>query len=302
MDASQVVTDINTLVFKSDLFKHDNLITDKGNVTLITKITLVTSTAAIVSAAVAVLLLIFTACLFKEWRRSYKNQLLIQLILIRFTYTLLRYLHDILKFYANKDQLGGVVYLDKYLMIYTELTLILFMLIFTRHMYEKLVKVFDKRRSIWKVSLGTRIVSCLTSIVVYLLFGWGSNGVTFKIFFLYLGVLKWPLLLGNAVMLFVIMKTVIKSNRIVQHRRNLRPVCVISLLMFTLCFNQMFVDIYKLVHFFYKLPSVTLIISNTLTVFQCTFSVIFWIFGNKNTCLLWKNQYRKICFCCSASN
>lgn len=260
---------------------------------------LIFSSVGMILCTLALLLLILTAILFVEWRSSYKNQLLIQFMLARFFYTFVRYLNDIQNIFDIYNIFEEVVTLDVLLLIYSEMALVSWMFVFSRQMYLSLVKVFDPESvSIWKVSLCAWIVpgvlSCLLCVLYYV-----QKDMEAIDFVFYIIIIKWPVLIINAVLLVLVFKSVLKSNSMNTntYRSNFRIVLVMVVMIFMFCFQQMFIDVYKLLFFYIEEISViaaSLFTSNIVTMYHCAFSILFWVFGNRNTRTLWKFKRKEL--------
>lgn len=266
----------------------------------ITELTVVLSSFGLVLSACALLFLILTACVFAEWRKKFKNQLLIQFMLSRFMYTFIRYFFDIMAVYDLCISADCIIYLDEITMIYTEMALIAWMFVFTKHMYSSLVTVFSLTRpSMWKVSMATWITPMIASVISFMVYRL-QDGKDVLFFFIYLAVIKWPVLIANATLLIIILKSIKKKNksRVDDNKSNARLVIVMNILISTFCFQQVFIDIYKLLHIILDLRPTPLIAFNIGLMYHCAFSITFWVLGNVETRKLWKNR----CCCCTKSH
>ncbi|XP_060801240.1 uncharacterized protein LOC132901939 [Amyelois transitella] len=249
----------------------------------------VTSSIGIALSACAFILLVLTAVRFPEWRQSYKNQLLIQFMFARILYTFVRYVYDIRNFFelCNRD---CVIILDKFLMTYTEVVLIAWMYMFTKHMHDSLVKVFNvEERTIWKLSLWTWFIPGLLSLILSLSY-YFQKDKDIIFYLIYLLLVKWPFLSFIAVLLISILRSVLNSNQSTENNLKITIVMVVLVIVFSI--HQFIIDITKLiyivllnnyVHYIFGIGSIVLL-------YHCAFSIIFWVFGNANTRKLWSNN------------
>lgn len=236
----------------------------------------------IVLLACTLCLLILTAGLFKEWRQNYKNQLLIQFMFSRFLYALRGYVSsrmhtEIITFHT----IGSLT------MIYTELALVFWMFVFSKHMYDCFVKVFKLRNpNLYLVSLCTWLLPGVITLVFYLSFC-VKNEQYHRNVLICLFVVKWPVICVVFIFLILILRSILKFN-LSNSESNTRIIVVINILIFSFCIHQMFADIYRIV---YKIDNATkyVVISfNILSMYHCTISILFWVFGNSKTREMWK--------------
>ncbi|KAG6461285.1 hypothetical protein O3G_MSEX012531 [Manduca sexta] len=261
------------------------------NETILTILTLVCSSIGIALSAAALLLLFLTAILYAEWRRNYKNQLLIQFMIARFLYTFVRYFYDIrnvLNWYINND---AAIYFDMLWMFYTETTLVFWMYTFSKQMYDSLVKVFVvENKKLWKVSVIAWLMPALITIALMLLF-YIYHELSYNLFFFYILFVKWPMLIANAVLIILALKSVLKNNKS-GAESNGRIVVVMIILIFMFCIQQVLIDSYKIMYILllhkYSLSSHLLLTGNILSLYHCAFSIIFWVFGNAKTRRMWR--------------
>lgn len=268
------------------------ILASENDTSLMTIITLTFSTIGIALSGAAIVLLLLTAYLFVEWRQNYKNQLLIQFMISRFLYTVVRYLYDINNVFSLCVNDGCVIYLDVLAMVYTEMLLISWMFIFSRNMYESFVNILVADPSnIWRVSIPAWIVPGCASLLLHLLFKLQKNH-DFLMFFVYLILFKWPVLIANAVTLSLVLKSILKIN-LSKTENNKRIILVMIALIFMFCFQQLLLDTIKIVHALfvtqYTISSYILILSNIFLFYHCALSIIFWVFGNEKTRKLWKS-------------
>lgn len=273
-----------------------NVLPPTNDSNLFTAFTFSLSTAGILLSATTVILLILTAILFKEWRESYKNQLLIQFMIARFIYTFVRYFYDVKRVFGFCVRHDCIIYLDQFSMVYTEATLISWMFVFTKQMYDSLVKVFAiEKPNIIKVSLLTWILPGIVSVILYCLF-YLQNDSDFQYFYMYILLVKWPVLIGTAVLLIIILRSVMKTNKN-SAGKNSRIVFVMILLICMFCVQQLILDGYKIAYvivlYRYSLSTYVLLIGNIFLMYHCPFSIIFWVFGNAKTRLLWMQRFKR---------
>ncbi|CAH0626912.1 unnamed protein product [Chrysodeixis includens] len=252
-----------------------------------TIVTLVCSSIGIALTAAALTLLVLTASLFPEWRKSYKNQLLIQLMFARLFYSAFRFFIDLQKMFQTCPLTQKFLSGDLFGMFYTEMVLVLWMFIFSRQMYISLVKVFAENSSIWGVSLFAWLGPVAVTSILYALFTSGDK--FYKYFVLYLMVFKWPVLIANAVILILVLKSVITNSIKTENCR--RIIVVMIILIFTFGFYQIVVDVCKIyyirVTYNGGIMQTLLMISNILSMYHCAFSITFWVLGNASTRKLW---------------
>lgn len=259
----------------------------KNETSIWTLVTLICSSIGIGLTAAALTLLILTASLFAEWRKNYKNQLLIQLMFARLFYSAFRFFIDLQKLLHICPLTNKFVSLDIFFMFYTEMVLVLWMFIFSRQMYISLVKVFAENSSIWIVSLcawmGPGVVTCL----LYLLFTSGDK--YYKYFVLYFLLFKWPVLIANAVILILVLKSILTNSIKTENSR--RIIVVMIILIFTFGFYQIVVDVFKLYYIRTTYTSGVMktifLVSNIMSMYHCAFSITFWVLGNASTRKLW---------------
>lgn len=264
---------------------------------IFTTVTFSISTFGMLLSILALLLLITTACLFREWRKNYKNQLLIQFMIARCAYTFVRYYFDIrimFNFVSYCKENDCIVYMDKVLMIYTEITLVGWMVVFSRQMYVSLVVVFNpKTLNIWKVSLATWFIPVIFTIIMRALYAL-QVGKDLIVYFFYLATVKWPALIVNAVILIMILMSLTKSTdtNFNSQANNKKLIVVMNFMLWSFCFQQVFGDVYKLVYIVFNLPTHLLVFLNICTVYHCAATLIFWVLGNANTRSMWKTKLR----------
>lgn len=276
--------------------EHGSVIHPSNNETSFwTIFTLTCSSVGIALSAAALALLILTAFLFAEWRQSYKNQLLIQFMLARLFYTSVRFFSDIQHVFKMCSTSDSLIFLDILTMIYTEMVLIAWMFVFSRQMYISLVKVFVTESNIWKVSVCAWLVPAMISLLLHTILYFSRDTYT-TFFILYVVLIKWPVLIANAVLLILVLRSVLINNR--NTEKNIRIVVVMIVLIFVFCFQQMLIDITKIVFIKFVerncIMSTSLLISNILSMYHCAFSIVFWVLGNANTRKLWKFQGRDL--------
>lgn len=264
--------------------------TSKNSSSFLTIFTLAWSSLGIALSTAALLLLILTAALFAEWRRSYKNQLLIQFMLARFLYTFVRYFGDVQKLFNICPYTGRIVLLDLVFMIYTEMALVAWMFVFSRQIYTSLVKVFTTERwSICKVSICSWLGPTTVAILLHVMFNVGQDA-THQYLVAYIVIIKWPILIANAVLLIIALRSVLRNN--MKTKKNIRIVLVMIMLIFLFCFQQMVIDMFKIVFLeiidTQNIMNTTLIITNIFSMYHCAFSICFWVLGNANTRKLWR--------------
>lgn len=283
----------NYLVYE---LEHGSVIQDLDNKTIWTTVTFTLSTIGLSLSSLALALLILTAVLFAEWRQSFKNKLLIQFMLARFLYMFLRYINDIQYIF---DNLSSTYYhwplFDLWMLIYTEMAVVTWTFIFSRQMYLGLVKVFNtESQSIWKVSIYAWIAPSVVSCLLYFLYFIHKNSNTIH-YMIYMIILKWPLLIANAVLLILVLISVLKNNK--NPKNNIKIVIVTMVMIFVFCFQQILVDIYRIVYILIQpliIMGPLMVTGNILIMYQCAFSIFFWLFGNSNTIKLWKCQRKEL--------
>lgn len=259
-----------------------------------TIVTLVSSTIGIALSILAFTALIITAVLFAEWRQNYKNQLIIQFMLARIMYTIMRYTYDIRNIF-NICDFKCVIHLDVLGLMYTECALVSWMFVFSKHMHDSLVKVFNvPKTSMWKVSFFSWVVPGFISGLLYLSYSM-QNGRDITVFLMYLFLLKWPVLCANAILLTQALLAILNTNQS-RTESNVRIIVVMIVLIFVFSFQQILVDTYKIVHLLILDECVTfyLTVLNILAIYHCAFSITFWVFGNGNTRNLWKHRNVKL--------
>ncbi|CAG9784901.1 unnamed protein product [Diatraea saccharalis] len=256
--------------------------------------TLIGSSVGLLISIIAFIMLIMTAVLFKEWRESRKNQLLIQFMIARIFYITVRYIIDFRNhFYAHEARC--VLYLDFICLVYTEYALICWMFIFSMKLNDSLVKVFNTSESpLWKVSLGTWLIPAFVTALLWISFTMQTDR-ELLFFLLYLLLLKWPVLCANAIFLITALNAVIRSN-ISKSENNVKIVLVMLILIFGFSLQQTLIDIYKIVHLLIIDYYVTfyLNIINIIMIYHCAFSILFWLFGNAKTRKLWRREKPKL--------
>lgn len=254
--------------------------------------TLTFSTIGMILSTIALVMLILTATLFSEWRRNYKNQLLTQFMIARFFYTFVRYFCDITILFEIDIHCSCPLTLGSVTKIYTEMVLLSWMFLFSKQMYECFVRVFAvKKPNVLKLSLCGWLLPAIATIIlcfcVAILNSWH-----FHFFFFYVIALKWPILCSNGFFLIVVLKSILGANKS-KTESNTRIIIVMIILIFSFCFQQAFYDIYKLINFvnnFKKTENyipVVFTFTDIISVYHCAFSIMFWLFANKETRILW---------------
>lgn len=251
-------------------------------------------TIGMIFSTVAMIFLLATFCLFVEWRRRLKNQILTQFMIARFFYTLTRYLYDV--FNICEVQIFSKFCNNFVLHVSTEASLIIWMFLFTKQMYYSFVKVFNVKKTstlivftvAWLTPLFIAVLSCVSCFLYYV-------KLQGEFICLYLLFVKWPLLIVNGVFLMMILKAIF-SRISKKTDNNFRIVIVMVTLLFTFCVQQIIVDVHKI---FYILSYDKDKISNffyfatVVAVYHCAFSIFFWLFGNKRTVELWYGGLKK---------
>uniref|UniRef100_A0A2A4JT21 G-protein coupled receptors family 2 profile 2 domain-containing protein n=1 Tax=Heliothis virescens TaxID=7102 RepID=A0A2A4JT21_HELVI len=277
--------------------EHGSVIhSPKNETSFWTIFTFAWSSVGIALSAAALALLILTAVLFAEWRKNYKNQQLIQFMLARFLYTSVRFFADIQYMFQICAISERSVFLDILAVIYSELVLIAWMFVFSRQIYIGLVKVFTtENANIWTVSLCAWLGPAVAALLLNLLF-YAGHDTNHRYLLIYILLVKWPILISNAVLLIKALRSVLKNN--MNPENNTKIVIVMIILIFTFCFQQMVLDICKIA--FFKLTlrktviSIVLTVSNIISMYHCAFSVVFWVLGNANTRKLWRFRGKEL--------
>lgn len=272
---------------------------DNGNViisnrTVATIVTFTLSTIGVTLSTVALVLVIATAVLFAQWRQNYKNQLLMQFMLARFLFTMARYFYDVTRVLEINVTPAFFTHLDLLILFYTEMVLLAWMTVFTKQMYDNLVKLFVVGHPpLWKISLATWLIPSFCATGFFVLFV-----LRFRKLFLYLVyllILKLPVLVIIAVLLIKTIKSIVTVNKS-KTESNSRIVIVMVALIFMFCIQQVIIDTYKvvaviIVNRMNELPDIihtTLVIFNIFAIYHCALSIFFWLFGNSQTRKLWK--------------
>lgn len=273
-------------------FQYGNIIIT--NDTVLSILTFTASTIGIALSIISLLLLVVTAILFSEWRQNYKNKLLIQFMLARFLYSLARYLYDVTKLFHVYLLPNFFKDLDMLILFYTEMALMAWMVVFTKHMYDCFVKLFNvEQPRVLKVSLAAWLTPLLCSTVFFILYVFTNN--TLLLYGLYLTLLKFPIIIVIAVWLIRTLKSIINVNQS-RTENNLRIIMVMIVLIFFFCIQQIVIDVYKLVvtiivHVMKEMPNIlkpALIFFNIAALYHCAIAILFWLFGNTRTRKLWK--------------
>lgn len=284
----------NDIVLPNIIMDTDNGNTVITNRTVLTILTFTTSTIGVGLSIIALVLLIVTAVLFVEWRRSFKNQLLIQFMLARFFFTIARYFYDVTKVFDLNVTPESFASLDVLILFYTEMVLLAWMAMFTKQMYNSLVKVlvFEYPR-LWKVSIATWLTPCFCATVFFIIYMIRHQFL--NIYIVYLSVIKLPVIIFIAILLIRTTKSIININ-MSRTENNSRILIVMVGLIFMFCIQQAVVDIYTLVAIIItrrknEMPIVIhiiFVILNICAIYHCAFSIMFWLFGNAQTRKLWK--------------
>lgn len=262
--------------------------------TVATILTLAISSIGIGFSAVALALLLLTAMLFAEWRQIYKNQLLIQFISARFIYVIPRYFNNVSYVFGLYELGLKTIFYRIFILLYTEVAFVFWMFIFSKQLYTSLVKVFNANEShmirdsllAWALPI---VISFLLTLLISVL-----EDSYILIHCLYFFILKWPLLISNAVLLFISLRSVLKTKT--RARNNRKTVFVMIGMIFAFCFQQLFMDIYMIVYVSMlrnkvKIPesvNAVHVALNIFALYQCAASAVFWVFGNAKTRELWK--------------
>lgn len=283
---------ILSTTYKIPDLDNGNVIISNGTVTTILTFTL--STIGVTLSTIALVLVIVTAILFAQWRENYKNQLLMQFMLARYLFTMARYFYDVSRMLDINVTPEFFTNLDMFILVYTEMLLMAWMTVFTKQMYDNLVKLFVvEHPRLWKVSVATWLIPCICATGFFILFI-----LRFRKLFLYLVyliVLKLPVLVIIAVWLIQTTKSILTVNKS-KTESNSRIVVVMVALIFMFCIQQVVTDTYKVVAIIIvnrknELPDIihiTLVIFNIFAIYHCAFSIFFWLFGNAQTRKLWK--------------
>lgn len=282
-----------------DLDQGQVIYAPENETTVVTVITLVASSSGIALSATALALLLLTALLFPEWRQSYKNQVLIQFIIARFIYVLLRYFNNVRNVFGLMAIDDEHFYLRRqmsmsYILMYTEMSFIIWMTIFSKQIYESMVKVFHTHKgSIWKtVLLGWGVPILSAFIFNFAVFFFKNSYV--EVHLVYYIFMKWPILFANAGFLYISLRTVLKTN--VRVKNNRRITIVMVWLIYVFSIQLLFMDIYRIIHIMLhqrqvRAPPVVqgiYVISNIASLYQFAFSATFWVLGNAKTRQYWR--------------
>ncbi|KAF9787536.1 hypothetical protein SFRURICE_020702 [Spodoptera frugiperda] len=270
--------------------EQGSVIYSKNETSFWTAFTLACSTVGISLSAAALGLLILTAALFAEWRQSYKNQLLIQFMLARFLYACVRFFSDVQKVFKVCPFSNQFAFVDVISLMYTEMALVTWMFIFSRQIYISLVRVFvTEKSSIIKVSIIAWLGPAVLTTFLFGMFYRDRSNMD-KYFFFYILTIKWPTLIANAVYLILALRSVIRNN--MKTEKNVRIIVVMIMLIFIFCFQQMVVDVFKMIYMElgdskHSINNM-LKIGNLLSMYHCACSILFWVLGNANTRKLWR--------------
>lgn len=268
------------------------MITAKGNSTFMPVLTFACSSVGMVLCFTALVLLLLTALLFTEWRQSYKNQLLIQFMIARFFYTGVRYIYDVADVFLENTGYFTPVFLDVLPMGYSEMALVTWMFVFSKQMYDSFVRVFVTTTGLRKISLCAWLIPGVISVLLRI-----SHNLPIenhlKYFLIYLLILKWPVLIANGVLLISVLKSILITNKS-KIESNPRIIVVMVILIFTFSCQQAILDTYKLTYLIFNrndnskcTTPLFFIFFNIITVYHCAFSILFWLFANKRTRILW---------------
>lgn len=285
------MNDLNSVLFVHYQVDSEN----ESEYTSWSAVIFIISTVGMALSTIALIILILTAVLFVEWRSSYKNQLLIQFMLARYIYTFIRYLQDIQNQFNVLYAIYEWVTFNAFVIIYTEMALIVWMFLFSRQMYISLVRVFDTQvASIWKISFWGWISPAFVSLLFYLLEQLlrETNNMLFCSLLI---TIKWPVIFVNGFFLISILLSVLCNKK--RDRNDIKIIVVMMFMIFIFCFQQLCKDIFTLIHIItaeVDIIAFTIVNSNVVTLYQCAFSILFWLFGNENTRKLWKFQSKDI--------
>uniref|UniRef100_A0A1E1WPH1 G-protein coupled receptors family 2 profile 2 domain-containing protein n=1 Tax=Pectinophora gossypiella TaxID=13191 RepID=A0A1E1WPH1_PECGO len=272
---------------------------DQGNViirneTYLTTLTVTMSTIGITLSASAVFIMLLTAILFEEWRRIYKNQLLMQFMISKFVFTVTRYFIDI-NITFNLYEVNQLhLYVLVFLTLYTEAALVSWMFVFTKQMYNSLVKVFNvHEHNLWKVSTLAWLLPLLPATMLYI--SVLMDYMKLQIYGVYVFLIKWPVLFANAYLLIQVIRSVLSTNKS-NPQSNRRIIIVMIVLIFNFCIQQLFIDTFKIFLVTYInnrsdfpfVTSVIVVVYNISSLYHCAFTIFFWLFGNQQTRRLWK--------------
>lgn len=263
------------------------------------------NTVGFIVSVASLLILILTAVLFAEWRNKYKNQVILQIMVARFLYSLVRVAFDASIVFGFSSKKSFILHYDTMLYIYTELVLVGWMHVFTKTMYNYLVIVIlaPSKLSLPIISLITWITPLVVSILIIVILHFE---VSFKLYMYisYYMIIKWPLLFYNGVLLLKIFKSLRNKNdnlnNNITNRRdnnNIKIVSIMLLLMFVFSVHQIIMDISKIVYvaIYIKNDNITIfiiaidVIFISISLYYCAISICYWLFYNKDTRDLWSN-------------
>ncbi|CAG9132770.1 unnamed protein product [Plutella xylostella] len=261
----------------------------------LTLATFALSTIGMVLSSAAIGLLLLTAILFEQWRQNYKNQLLMQFIIARFFYTSANYILDSTKLFGVNTS-EGYLYYDIYLLLYTELSAVTWILVFTREMYDCLVRVLYVRGN--NIVMKTSLFAWLTPAVVVSIMcvSYYFTGNYLELIFVYVFVIKLPCIVCIASLLFFINRSVLRRNRLQRTRSNIKIVIVMIFMIITFVVLQLVHDVYEVIYVLLANHNTSLhdsikgvlVTFNIAALYQCSFSTMFWLFGNEKTRKMWK--------------
>ncbi|CAH2107077.1 unnamed protein product [Euphydryas editha] len=274
-------------------------LSESKNITFLSKTSFILSTLGMAFSILSMMMLILTTILFSEWRHSYKNQLLLQFMLARFIFSFVRYFYDLIKYLKICTEYFNPIYLGQFPLAYTEMALVTWMFVFSKQMHDSLVRVFNTESTdLLKVSLAAWLIPGALSIITFLIFNM-QIGKEIQIYVIYLFLIKWPTLCVNGILLISSLRSVINTNTS-KTENNPRIILVMIILLFTFSIQQAATDFHKLAfiifHFEDFTPGVPLffVFTNIFSIYHCTISILFWLFGNKRTRVLWGfSNYRK---------
>ncbi|GBP59821.1 hypothetical protein EVAR_30090_1 [Eumeta japonica] len=183
-----------------------------NNTTSVSGISFALQTIGITSTILTLTLLLLTCALHREWRQTFKNQLLVQLMISRFLHVLARYVYDTALMLGHYEDGDTWIRYDVLSFVYTELVVSSWMFVFTKNMYDDLVKVITVKKShrLLKASLGCWLAPLPPSLVGSVFYT-REPSLELYLYFLYC-TLKWPILIANGCILLKIIKSLRKDS------------------------------------------------------------------------------------------
>lgn len=261
----------------------------------------ISSFTGLVLSGLGLIILISTMKLFPIWGKKYQNQILLHFMVSRFLNSLCHITTLLIALKFDKDFTYTPLIIMDFFKAYFELVLTMWMLFFTKHLYEMLVVIIiiKMKHKLLKQSVIAWLIPILPSTLYFL----ASLNSMYICKFIIGIIFKWIITLINCVLFVKIILSVLMNftHKHQEKKSKVRIVIVFTILFSVISLQNLLMDISGIIALTINplTPDEEMKFLNILFVlmaiaqYQCFFSICYWIFGNDNGRKLWMSYLSK---------